>query len=50
MCKPCRTELTELGGSTGAATSAMVQSARSGDWTEHLAQLARQPLSEDMAS
>ncbi|WP_327328709.1 hypothetical protein OG735_41320 (plasmid) [Streptomyces sp. NBC_01210] len=50
LCKPCRTELTELGGFTGEATPAVAQPERTGDWSAHLAQLAAQPLSEDVAS
>ncbi|RPK55899.1 hypothetical protein [Streptomyces sp. ADI95-17] len=49
LCKPCRTELAELGGRPGAAT-AMAQPERTGDWSAYLAQLARQPLGEEVAS
>ena len=41
LCKLCRTELTELGGRTDAATG-MARPVRSADWTEHLAHVARQ--------
>lgn len=47
LCKPCRTE---LGGRSGAATPAVAQPQRTGDWSQHLARLAAQPLSADVAS
>ncbi|WP_326743367.1 hypothetical protein [Streptomyces sp. NBC_01768] len=49
LCKPCRTELAELGGRAGVDT-AMAQPERTGDWSAYLAQLARQPLGEEVAS
>ncbi|HET6354871.1 hypothetical protein [Streptomyces sp.] len=49
FCRLCRTELTELGGRTDAATPAVTQPERR-DWSQHLALLAAQPLNEDVAS
>ncbi|MFD5898610.1 hypothetical protein [Streptomyces sp. NPDC060366] len=47
LCKPCRIE---QGGRTVAATPAVAQPQRTGDWSQHLSQLAAQPLGEDIAS
>ncbi|WP_329169403.1 hypothetical protein OG709_35725 (plasmid) [Streptomyces sp. NBC_01267] len=47
LCKPCRTELADP---VGADSPAVAQPVRSDDWSQHLAELARKPLSEDMAS
>lgn len=47
LCKPCRTERS---GRTSETTPAVAQPQRTSDWSQHLAQLAAQPLTESLAS